>query len=175
MQTTIASHGFLVWRPASPCRGRNGNRLVVPETPTYGLVRWVYVEDLDGTHRPEYFFTTDPNMSSQYIIEAFTGRWSIEVTLQEARTHLGLETTRGWSKKTVLRVEPCLLVLFSVTALIYTELPHRYRQAERIQWQGKDTFAFSDAITSVRRYLWKKWVLAGHDQHLVLPDAQNCG
>jgi hypothetical protein len=42
-------------------------------------VRWVFVHDRDGTHRDEYFFTTDPAMTARMIIETFTGRWSIEV------------------------------------------------------------------------------------------------
>ena len=63
-----------------------------------GLVEvlWVFVHDLTGTHRDEYFFTTDVTRSAQQVIETFTGRWSIEVTFQEVRAYLGVETTRGW-------------------------------------------------------------------------------
>ena len=74
-------------------------------------VLWVYVHDLTGTHRDEYFYTTDVKMSPSQVIEFFTGRWSIEVTFQEARAYLGVETTRGWSRQTVLRAEPCLFGL----------------------------------------------------------------
>ena len=73
-----------------------------------GLVEvlWVFVQDLAGTHRDDDFFTTDVTLSAKQVIETFTGRWSIEVTFQEARAHLGVETTRGWSEQTVLRAEP---------------------------------------------------------------------
>ena len=59
-------------------------------------VRWVFVHDLTGTHRDEYFFTTDVAMSAAAVIETYTGRWNIETTFQEMRSYLGLETTRGW-------------------------------------------------------------------------------
>ncbi len=58
-------------------------------------VRWVFVRDRTGTHRDEYFFTTDVTMSPRAVIETYTGRWNIETTFQEARSYLGLETTRG--------------------------------------------------------------------------------
>src|SRR5262249_45597111 len=37
-------------------------------------VRWVFVQDLTGTHRDEYFFTTDVSMSPAALIETYTGR-----------------------------------------------------------------------------------------------------
>src|SRR5207244_13432256 len=54
-------------------------------------VRWVFVQDLTGTHRDEYFFTTDAGMNLATIIETYTGRWNIETTFQELRAYLGLE------------------------------------------------------------------------------------
>jgi hypothetical protein len=74
-------------------------------------IRWIHVEDLTGTRRQEYFHTTDPTLTPQQIIEQFTGRWSIEVTFEEARAHVGLETTRGRCEQTVLRAEPLLFGL----------------------------------------------------------------
>jgi hypothetical protein len=41
-------------------------------------VRWVYVEDRTGTHRPEYFFSTDPALTPAQIVESYTGRWNID-------------------------------------------------------------------------------------------------
>ena len=82
-------------------------------------VRWVFVRDRTGTHRDEYFFTTAVTMSPQAVIETYTGRWSIETTFQEARSYLGLETTRGRSRNTVLRAEPSLFALYTVVAWLY--------------------------------------------------------
>jgi hypothetical protein len=127
-------------------------------------VRWVFVRDRTGTHRDDYFFTTDAAMSPQAVIETYTGRWSIETTFQEARSYLGLETTRGWSRNTVLRAEPSLFALYTVVAWLYAELPARYRRVRMVDWLGKSDVTFSDAITAVRRWLWVEWVftLTGH-------------
>jgi hypothetical protein len=128
-------------------------------------VRWVFVHDLTGTHRDEYFFTTDVAMTPKAIIETFTGRWSIETTFQEMRAYLGLETTRGWSEKTVLRAAPCLFGLFSVVALLYARLPATRVRAAVLIWPGKTDRTFSDAITAVRRWLWCDWVFATPQHH----------
>jgi hypothetical protein len=136
-----------------------GGRPLVP-------VRWVFVHDLTGTHRDEYFFTTEPTMSPQRVIETYTGRWNIETTFQEARSYLGLETTRGWSRNTVLRVSPCLFGLYTVVAYLYAELPAKYQRVRVVDWPGKHDVTFSDAITAVRRWLWVEWIFAipGHRQ-----------
>ena len=132
-----------------------------------GLVplRWVFVRDLSGTHRDEYFFTTDPTMTPRTIVETYTGRWSIETTFQEMRAYLGLETTRGRTEKTVLRAAPCLFGLFSVVALLYAQLPLRRTARPALLWPGKTDRTFSDAITAVRRWLWTDWVFATPRHH----------
>lgn len=131
-----------------------------------GLVQvlWVFVHDRTGTHRDDYFFTTDVRLSAKEVIECFTGRWSIETTFQEMRAYLGLETTRGRKKETVLRMAPCLFGLYTVVAVLFAQMPARYRRVRVIDWVGKTDATFSDAITAVRRWLWQEWVFAipGH-------------
>lgn len=125
-----------------------------------GLVplRWVFVHDRTGTHRDEYFFTTDPDLPPAAVVGLYTGRWNIETTFQELRCHLGLETTRGWCQKTVLRLAPCLFGLYTVVAVLYSLLP-AFQRCAVVQWRGKDTIAFSDALGAVRRWLWTEGVL----------------
>jgi hypothetical protein len=127
-----------------------------------GLVelRWVFVHDLTGTHRDEYFFTTEVTMSAKDLIETYVGRWNEETTFQEMRCYLGLETTRGWKEKTVLRAAPCLFGLYTLVACLYSQLPRRYAHERAILWAGKEVVTFSDAITAVRRWLWLEWVFA---------------
>ena len=124
-------------------------------------VRWVFVEDRTGTHRDEYFFTTNLALTPKQIIEAYTGRWAIEVTFQELREHVGLETTRGRCAKTILRAEPCLLGLYTLVALWFSELPEKERRTPAVSWTGseKQALTFSDAITLVRRHIWRFWIL----------------
>jgi hypothetical protein len=124
-----------------------------------GLVplRWVYVRDRSGTHRDEYLYSTDVTLSAVAIIGQYTGRWNIETTFQEGRAHLGLESTRGWSRQTVQRAAPCLFGLYTVTALLYAALPVGERLGA-VRWRGKGHVTFSDALTAVRQWLWRHWV-----------------
>jgi len=118
-------------------------------------VRWVHVHDLEGTHRDDYVYSTDPTLSPAQIVSFFTGRWPIETTFQEVRAHLGFETTRQRTGKSVLRTAPCLLGLFSVVCLIYAErMKHAKASPRQTPWYAKTEPTFSDALATVRRLLW---------------------
>ncbi len=127
-------------------------------------VLWVFVRDRTGTHRDSYLFTTDLALTAQQVIQMYTSRWSIETTFQELRAYLGLETTRGWKERTVLRAAPCLFGLYSVVALLYSQLPAGTDHPGAVAYRGKTEVAFSDAITAVRRQLWLEGVFESHGQ-----------
>ncbi len=119
-------------------------------------IRWVFVHDVTGTHRDEYFYSTDPSLKADQIVSLYTGRWSIEVTFQEVRAHLGFTTPRNRSAKSVLRTAPCLLGLFSVVSLIFAR--HVRDKGVKVPcspWYPKTEATFSDAITTVRRLCWE--------------------
>ena len=120
-------------------------------------IRWVFVRDREGTHRDEYFSTTDTGMKVEQIIGSYTGRWNIETTFEETRSCLHLEATCGWCRQTVLRVTPCLFGLYSIVALLYNQLPVD-RRVPAIQWPGKVGITFADALTAVRRWVWAEGV-----------------
>jgi hypothetical protein len=128
-------------------------------------VRWVFVRDLSGTHRDEYFYTTDLTLAPTEVVERYAERWNIETTFAEMRSYLGLETTRGRCARTVPRAEPCLFGLYSVVTLLYERLPPEARAGACVDWEGKSAVTFSDAITAVRRWLWTSWAFAtaGHE------------
>jgi DDE superfamily endonuclease len=121
-------------------------------------VRWVYVHDCTGTHRDEYFFATDLSLCPKQIIECYTQRWSLETTFQECREHLKLESTKCYSKQTVLRFTPCLFGLYPIVVLLYLQLPEPLRSPVIVSWRGKSTTTFADMITCVRRAIWQQWV-----------------
>jgi hypothetical protein len=124
-------------------------------------IRWVYVKDKGGTHRDEWFYTTDLSMTPERIVSLYTERWSLEVTFQETKGRLGLETTRQWKASSVLRTGPLLLGLYSVVALLYARL-HRdapERTCPRQEsWYAKGESTFADALEAVRRELWAESV-----------------
>jgi hypothetical protein len=124
-------------------------------------VRWVFVEDRTGTHRDEYLFTTAVSLTPKQIVEAYTGRWAIEVMFAEVREHLGLESTRGWCARTILRAEPCLFGLYTLVALWFADLPTPASGTPNLAWVArvKTASTFSDAIAMVRQQIWRHWVL----------------
>jgi hypothetical protein len=58
-------------------------------------IRWVCVlGDAKQNLQDAFFFSSDPAMAAVTIIEHYARRWNIEVTFEESRALLGLETTR---------------------------------------------------------------------------------
>ena len=122
-------------------------------------IRWVLVRDPRGRFESRALLSTDPSQSAQEILELFTRRWQVEVTFEEARAHLGLETQRQWNSKAIQRTTPVLLGLFSVVTLMAHHLqqqaPHSLRP-RGTAWYSKSRVSFSDALACVRDHLWKK-------------------
>jgi hypothetical protein len=85
-------------------------------------IRWVLVIDPEGKGKPEAFFSTDGDLAAERIVEIFVWRWSIEVTFEEVRRHLGVETQRQWSDLAIVRTTPALMGLFSMVCLMAVDL-----------------------------------------------------
>jgi DDE superfamily endonuclease len=41
-------------------------------------LKWTFVRDCDGTHRDEYFFTTDERRGVERLIGLYTSRWNLD-------------------------------------------------------------------------------------------------
>jgi len=78
---------------------------------------------------------------------------------RDVRSHLGLETTRGWCRKTVERAAPCLFGLYSVVALL-DQAPPGSRRTTAVRWPGKAGVTSSDALSAVRLWLWDEWAFS---------------
>jgi hypothetical protein len=81
-------------------------------------LRWVLVRDPAGKVATRALFTSDQAQAAATIVADFVQRWPLEVTFEESRAHLGLETQRQWSDTTIARSTPALLGLFSLTAVL---------------------------------------------------------
>lgn len=118
-------------------------------------LRWVLVADPAGEERPQAFFSTDTQMAPARIVEVFVVRWNVEVTFEEARRHLGVETQRQWSDRAIARTTPALMGLFSLACLMALRLAEDgavpVRQAA---WYKKKDATFSDVLAFVRRAIW---------------------
>lgn len=119
-------------------------------------LRWVLVRDPAGELDPAAFLCTDLQRKPEEILSWFVRRWQVEVTFEEVRAHLGVETQRQWSDRAIARTTPCLLGLFSLVALIAHELQKQGKLgARRAAWYPKPVPTFSDALAAVRREIWR--------------------
>ena len=119
-------------------------------------IRWVLIRDPKGKFKPQALLCTDLNVKPVQIIEWFVLRWQLEVTFEEVRAHLGVETQRQWSDWAIARTTPALLGLFSLVTL----LAHRSRQRGKLPvrqaaWYTKRLPTFSDALVVVRSQVWQ--------------------
>lgn len=85
-------------------------------------LRWTLVRDPAGNLDPKAFLCTELQADPLDILRWFVRRWTVEVTFEEVRRHLGVETQRQWSDLAILRTAPCLLGLFSITTLMADRL-----------------------------------------------------
>jgi hypothetical protein len=125
-----------------------------PGLPIVAL-RWVLIRDPLGKFTTQALLCTDLNATPAHIVEWFVLRWQLEVTFQEMRAHLGIETQRQWSDLAILRTTPALFGLFSLITLFAHQLlqgqPLTIRQAA---WYHKTQPTFSDTLAFVRQHLW---------------------
>ena len=118
-------------------------------------IRWVIVRDPARKQRPAVFMTTDQTLSPRQVIAYYIMRWSVEVTFQECRAHLGLETQRQWADLAIARTTPALLGLFSfVTILAHRLTSHNKLPTRSTAWYRKPEPTFADALALVRKRLW---------------------
>jgi hypothetical protein len=119
-------------------------------------IRWVLIRDPRGRFETQALLCTDPAAPSEQILAWFVRRWQLEVTFEEVRRHLGVETQRQWSEAAIRRTTPALLGLFSlVTLLADRPLAAPTRSIRRAAWYPKQQPTFADALAAARRELWQ--------------------
>ena len=119
-------------------------------------LRWVLIRDPMEQFETQALLCTDWHATPAFILACFVQRWQMEVTFEEARAHLGVETQRQWSDQAIARTTPCLFGLYSIVTLLAQHLfstGQVYRRCAA--WYAKPQATFSDTIASVRRWLWR--------------------
>ena len=139
-------------------------------------IRWVLIRDPLGQLSTQALLCTETGTDPVQIVQWFVLRWQMEVTFQEVRAHLGVETQRQWSDRAIARTTPLLLGLFSwvtlAAKLLQTERVDRPRSAA---WYAKTEPTVIDAIALVRRHLWfatETFSTSGTDARLCTMDSQ---
>ncbi|WP_240741160.1 transposase [Deinococcus sp. Arct2-2] len=119
-------------------------------------VRWVLIRDPKGKFSTQALLCTDLLQTPRQMLEYFVQRWQLEVTCEEVRAHLGVETQRQWTDLAIARTTPALLGLFSrVTLMAHERWKSHPVRVRRAAWYAKTLPTFVDALAEVRRALWK--------------------
>lgn len=121
------------------------------------LMRLVVVRDFPGHERDDVFVSTDPTMTAVQIIEAFSRRWTLEVTFHESKGKLGFEDPQNRAERAVERTAPMALVAYTMVVLWYVQTGQRTRAARlpSLPWYTeKAGVTFSDMLATVRRASW---------------------
>lgn len=121
-------------------------------------IRWVLVRDPEGKFKDQAFLCTDLLATPSQIVAWVVLRWNIEVTFEEVRAHLGVETQRQWSDLAIARTTPALLGLFSFVTLLAVDLAAGKPLPLRTSaWYQKDEATFADCLAFVRQQIWRHW------------------
>ncbi len=135
-------------------------------------VRWLLVRDPKGRSEPRAYFSTRLEDTAQDMLDTAIARWPIEVTFEECRAHLGIETQRQWSDKAIGCSTPLLLGLYSLVVLFANALhPNGQIPIQTTAWYQKSHATFADVLAAVRRALWGgfDFPTADNPQLLVIP------
>jgi hypothetical protein len=142
------------------------------------LLRWLLVKSppkgdpaCDPDLKPAVYICSDPELSIEEILALAVGRWNIEVTFEEMRAHMGLETQRDWSIKSIGRTVPCLFGIFSLVVVIAKHLHPESITVQASSWYDKSEPTFSDVLAAVRSHLLGKFEVVrsypGHNYYLI--------
>ena len=119
-------------------------------------VRWVLVRDPKGKFSTQALLCTDLRLSPAQILEHFVQRWQLEVTFEEIRAHLGVETQRQWTDLATARTGPVTLGLFSpVTLMDHERWQSHEPWVRHAAWYDETLPTFVDVLAEVRRALWE--------------------
>ena len=133
-------------------------------------LRWVLLRDPPGKFATQALLSTNLDHTPQQVLAWFVRRWTLAVTFEEARAHLGIETQRQWSDRAIARTTPLLFGLFSlVTLLAHQLIVAEAKPVRTAAWYAKALPTFSDAIALVRRQLWSHsyFSTSGQDTDLI--------
>jgi hypothetical protein len=132
--------------------------------------RSVLVADPEGKWRMEAFCCTDLEATPVESLHGVVMRWSVDVTCEESRTHLGLETQRQGSDHAIARTTPVLLARFSLVTVLALRWSHEGRIPVPVTaWYHKGEPPFSDCLALVRQHVWRAryWLNSAPEAELI--------
>jgi hypothetical protein len=112
-------------------------------------VKVVVADHLRGGRGVETFYSTEVSMTIETILRTYSRRWSVEVTFQNTKQHLGVAEPRNRKPLAVRRTAATGFLLYSL--IIWWHEHIRSQPASFIKtWPGKTGCSFADIMASLR-------------------------
>lgn len=102
------------------------------------------VRDPQGKFKSQALLCTLQAYSAKQILEWFVRRWQMEVTFEQARAHLGMETQRQWSDLAIGRTTPTLDGIFSLVTILAHHLQSDF------SWTVRQTIWYSKSLPTFK-------------------------
>ena len=123
------------------------------------LLRYVIVRDPAGIYRTDYILCTDIDLDEATILQAYSHRWPIERTFQDAKQHLRVENPRTQLPASVRRSTPFGMRLYTLVVLWYLTTGHDEAAtlAPRLAdpWYARVARpSFTEMLAALRRISW---------------------
>jgi hypothetical protein len=119
-------------------------------------MRLVIVCDPAGQRRMEAFCCPDLQAPPGQILAWVIMRWSVEVTVEEARVHVGFETQRQWSDQAIARTTPVVWALCSLVTVLALQVSQGGPlPVQAAAWDQKAAPTVGAWLAWVRRHVWR--------------------
>jgi hypothetical protein len=130
-------------------------------------VKVVIADHLRGGRGVETFYSTEVNTTIETILQTYSWRWSVEVTFQNAKQHLGIAEPRNRKPPAVHRTAATGFLIDSLIIWWHERL--RKQPASFIKtWPGKTGCSFADIMASLRN----ETLFTMQQNHLLTPVQQ---
>lgn len=118
-------------------------------------LRILVVRDPKGRRRDDAFYSTNPDLSVQAILETYAQRWSLEVAFRDTKQQLGFERSQARTRKAVERTGPFAFVAYTITVAWFCRIGHQHYPTLPIMpwYRHKRGPSFADMQTLLRREL----------------------
>lgn len=118
-------------------------------------LRIVVVRDPNKRRKDDAFFSTDPQMSVQVLLETYAQRWSLEVAFRDVKQQLGFERSQARTQKAVERTAPFAFAAYALTVAWFCRTGcHRYSSLRIMPWyRHKRGPSFADMQTLLQKEL----------------------
>lgn len=162
------------WCKVTTCeRGQERTRLIhVRQVLWYHVskqpILLVISRDPTGKEKDDFFFTTDTTLTGARVVGLFAGRWCIEDTFKNTKQLLGGQEPQTWKGAGPERAAALSLWLYSMVWLWYLQQKSDQRTFIVWPWYPKKTTpSFADALSGLRRVLWRERIKSMFGKRLV--------